>query len=257
MDPYIESPVHWPDFHVTYINTLRETIADTLPDPYFARIQEDAVLLEPEPPPSGYKVIPDVLVGADAPDGTAAASAPSGVATLEPTTLSNVVALDPHIEYYIEIVRMPEAEVVTVVEVLSPTNKQGDGRGLYTNERGHLLRISSVNIVEIDLLRAGRRIQLAKPIPAGHYHAFVSRADTRPDCQVYSWTVRNKLPTIPIPLRAPTPDASADLARAFELAYQRGRYGRLVRYAEPPPPPAFSPEDATWVTSLAGTAPAR
>src|SRR4051794_1741964 len=159
MDPYIESPVHWPDFHVTFINTLRETIADTLPDPYFARIQEDAVLLEPEPPPPGYKVIPDVLVGADAPDGTARASAPSGVAMLEPATLANVVALDTHIEYYIEIVRMPEAEVVTVVEVLSPTNKQGDGRGLYSNKRGHLLRTSSVNIVEIDLLRAGRRIQ--------------------------------------------------------------------------------------------------
>jgi hypothetical protein len=255
MDPYIESPVHWPDFHVTFINTLRETIADTLPDTYFARIQEDAVLLEPEPP--AYKVVPDVLVGADAPDRAGVTSAPSGVATLEPATLPNVVALDPHIEYYIEIVRMPAAKVVTVVEVLSPTNKQGDGRGLYTNKRGRLLRTSDVNMVEIDLLRAGRRIQLGKPLPAGHYHAFVSRADSRPDCQVYSWTVRNKLPTLPIPLRAPTPDASADLARAFELAYQRGRYGRLVRYAEPPPPPAFSPEDADWVASLAGTAPAR
>jgi Protein of unknown function (DUF4058) len=258
MDPYIESPVHWPDFHVTFINTLRETIADTLPDPYFARIQEDAVLLEPEPPPSGYKVIPDVLVGADAPDGTAAASAPSGVATLEPETPVNVVALDPHTEYFIEIIRMPAAEVVTVVVVLSPTNTQGDGRGFYMNKRGRLLQGESVSLVEIDLLRAGRRIQLSTPLPQAHHHAFVSRADRRPYCQVYNWTVRHKLPTIPIPLRAPTPDASADLAHAFELAYQRGRYGRLVRYAEPPPPPAFSPEDAAWVTSLAGTAaPAR
>src|SRR3954451_11427983 len=105
MDPYIESPVHWPDFHVTFINTLRETIADTLPDPYFARIQEDAVLLEPQPP--GYKVIPDVLVAADAPDGSATKGMSSGVAMLEPTTLANIVALDPHLEYFIEIIRMP------------------------------------------------------------------------------------------------------------------------------------------------------
>jgi hypothetical protein len=251
MDPYIESPVHWPDFHVTFINTLRETIADTLPEAYFARIQEDAVLLEPEPP--AYKVIPDVLVGADAPNGSAVTSAHFGVATLEPTTLANIVALDPHIEYFIEIVRMPEAKVVTVVEVLSPTNKRGDGRGLYVNKRGHLLRTSDINLVEIDLLRAGRRIQLAKPLPQSHYHAFVSRADRRPDCDVYSWNVRDKLPTIPIPLRAPTADASADLARAFELAYQRGRYGRMIRYAEPPPAPTFSPEDAAWVASLAAT----
>jgi hypothetical protein len=255
MDPYIESPVHWPDFHVTFINTLRETIADTLPDAYFARIQEDAVLLEPEPP--GYKVIPDVLVGADAANGSVAMSASTRVATLEPTTLANIVALDPHIEYFIEIVRMPEAKVVTVVEVLSPTNKRGDGRGLYTNKRGHLLRTSDINLVEIDLLRAGRGIQLAKPLPQSHYHAFVSRADRRPDCDVYSWTVRDKLPTVPIPLRAPTPDASADVARAFEMAYQRGRYGRMVRYSEPPPPPAFSPDEAAWVTPLAGTTPVR
>jgi hypothetical protein len=251
MDPYIESPVHWPDFHGRFINALSETISETLPEAYFARIQEDAVLLEPAPP--AYKVIPDVLVGADAPDGTSGAGVASSVATLEPTTLPNIVALDPHLEYFIEIIRMPEAEVVTVVEVLSPMNKQADGRGLYTNKRGRLLRTESVNLVEIDLLRAGRRIQLGKPLPQSHYHAFVSRADRRPDCDVYSWTVRQKLPNIPIPLRAPTPDASADLARAFELAYQRGRYGRMIRYAEPPPPPAFSPEDAAWVASLAAT----
>jgi hypothetical protein len=251
MDPYIESPVHWPDFHGRFINALSETISETLPEAYFARIQEDAVLLEPVPP--AYMVIPDVLVGADAPDRTAAKSVTSGVAVLEPTTLPNLVALDPHVEYFIEIIRMPEAEVVTVVEVLSPTNKQGEGRGLYTNKRGRLLQTESVNLVEIDLLRAGRRVQLAKPLPPAHYYAFVSRADRRPDCQVYRWNVRHKLPSIPIPLRAPTPDASADLARAFEMAYQRGRYGRMIRYGEPPPPPAFSPDDAAWVDSLART----
>jgi hypothetical protein len=255
MDPYIESPVHWPDFHGRFINVLSETISETLPEAYFARIQEDAVLLEPAPP--AYKVIPDVLDGADAPDASATKGLSSGVATLEPTTLPNVVALDPHIEYFIEIIRMPEAEVVTVVEVLSPTNKQSDGRGFYINKRGRLLQTESVSLVEIDLLRAGRRVQLAKPLPPAHYYAFVSRADRRPDCQVYRWNVRDKLPTIPIPLRAPTADASADLARAFELAYQRGRYGRMVRYNEPPPPPAFSPDDAAWVTSLASTAAVR
>src|SRR3954447_622050 len=137
MDPYIESPAQFPDFHATFINTLRETIADTLPEPYFARIQEDAVLLEPEPP--GFKVIPNVRVGADAPNGARPAAA-AGVATLEPVTLPNLIALDPHVEYFIEIIRLPEAEVVTVVEVLSPTNKLGGGRGAYMNKRGVLLQ---------------------------------------------------------------------------------------------------------------------
>src|SRR4051812_22289000 len=136
MDPYLESPTQFPDFHGRFINSLCETIADTLPETYFARIQEDVVLLEPDPP--AYKMTPDVRVGADAPDGARPAAA--GVATLEPVTVPNLIVVDPHVEYYIEIVRLPEAEVVTVVEVLSPTNKLGGGRGAYMNKRGLLLQ---------------------------------------------------------------------------------------------------------------------
>lgn len=252
MDPYIESPAQFPDFHATFINTLRETIADTLPEPYFARIQEDAVPLEPEPP--GFEVIPDVLVGsgAGAPDG----ARPAGVAVAmpDPVTLENVIALDPHVVYFIEIVRLPEAEVVTVVEVLSPANKQGGGRGFHMNKRGRLLQTEDVNLVEFDLLRAGRRVQLSRPFPSGDYHALLSRADRRPKCEVYSWGVRDRLPTIPIPLRTPTPDVNADLGRAFATAYERGRYGRMIPYAVPPPPPSFSQDDADWVASVAKTA---
>lgn len=251
MDPYIESLAQWPDFHGRFINTLCETIADLLPEPYFARIQEDVVLLEPEPTAPAFKVQPDVLVAAA--HGPRPARA-GGVATLEPATLPNLIQLDPHITYFIEVVRLPEAKAVTVVEVLSPTNKQGGGRGMYTHKRSRILQTDEVNLVELDLLRAGRRIQLAVPFPRGDYHALVSRADRRPVSEVYSWSVRDPLPTIPIPLPPPTPDAAADLGRAFAMAYERGRYGRLVRYQEPPPAPAFSPEDAEWVSSQAKAA---
>ena len=81
---------------------------------------------------------------------------------------------------------------------------------------------------------------MSRPFPAGDYHALVSPADRRPNCDVYSWTVRHRLPIIPIPLRAPTPPSHADLSRAFAMAYERGRYGRMVRYDEPPPAPSFS-----------------
>lgn len=247
MDPYIESPVQWPDFHGRFINTLCEAIADTLPEPYFARIAEDVLLLEPEPPAS--KVVPDVLVGADRP-GMYKGAMGSVAATLEPTTLDNVVALDKHTVYSIEIVRLPNAEVVTVVEVLSPTNKLGGGRTFYADKRARIL-LSEANLVEFDLLRAGRRIPMAKPYPPGHYHALVSRSERQPKCDVYSWTVRDPLPKVPIPLRAPVPDASADLAAAFAAAWQRGRYDRFIRYADPPPPPDFTPADADWVVSVA------
>jgi hypothetical protein len=250
MDPYLESPAHWSDFHDRFINTLCETIADTLPDEYFARICEDVVLLEPDD--IRFQMQPDVLVGSDSPSHVSGGTG-RGAATLEPTTLANVIPLDPRTERAIEVIRLPDAEVVTAVEVLSPTNKHGDGRGIYTEKRNRILRGREVSLVEIDLLRAGRRIQLAKPLPVGHYYALVSRADRRPDCDVYAWTVRDPLPAIPIPLRAPHPDAAADLAKAFATAYERGRYARMVRYAGPPAAPALSADDAAWAASIANT----
>src|SRR5687768_9405716 len=94
MDPYIESPTQWPDFHGRFINSLCETIADVLPKPYFARIQEDAVLLDPEPP--AFRVQPDVSVAREAAAGAPAVRS-GGVATLEPAALPNLIQLDPHI----------------------------------------------------------------------------------------------------------------------------------------------------------------
>jgi len=82
MDPYLESPAHWPDFHDRFINTVCEVIADTLPDAYFARIQEEVLLVEPEPPT--FKIGPHVVVGRDERRSSHRAA---GVATLEPTTL--------------------------------------------------------------------------------------------------------------------------------------------------------------------------
>lgn len=250
MDPYLESPVHWPDFHDRFINTLCEVIADTLPEQYFARIREDVVLREPDAPT--YRIQPDVLVGAEAPERSRPAGG-AGTAMLEPKTLTNVAHVDPHTEHSIEIIRLPDASVVTVVEVLSPANKQGDGRGVYTDKRNRVLQRRDVNLVEIDLLRAGRRIRLEEPLPPAHYYGFVSPGERRPQCEVYSWTVRDLLPRVPIPLRPSSGAgaAAADLAAAFAMAYERGRYVKMIRYAEHPPAPAFSGSDAEWATSIA------
>lgn len=251
MDPYLESPAHFPDFHDRFINTLSEVIADTLPDEYFARIREDVVLLGPDE--SSYQIQPDVLVASD-PTFSGGDARRGTTATLEPVVVPNLIRLDPHTAHSVEVIRLRDSKVVTVVEVLSPSNKSSDGRGLYTSKRNRILQQPDVNLVEVDLLRAGRRIQLAKPLPEGHYFALVSRADRRPDCDVYAWRVRDPLPVIPIPLDAPTPDASADLASAFSTAYERGRYRRLVRYADAPARPAFAPADAEWVSSVARAA---
>lgn len=254
MDPYLESPTYWSDFHLRYVNVLSEAIADLLPRNYVARIEEEVVIVEPDV--WEKKVGPDVSVARD-PLRTAGPHAVTGAAAmasdLEPVTLGNVQLLDPHTEAYIRIVRLPDHELVTVLELLSPTNKGGDGRGLYIEKRQQLMG-QPVSVVELDLIRAGKRLGgFDRALPVGDYYAFVSRADRRPKTDVYTWPVRRRLPTIPVPLRGSDPDVKLDLGAAFAVAYERGRYWKLVDYCNSPPPPPFAPEDAEWVAQTART----
>ena len=140
--------------------------------------------------------------------------------------------------------------MITVIELLSPSNKSGIGRGQYIEKREALLE-RRLNLVELDLLRAGARLRLARPLPGGHYHAFVSRSDKWPDCDVYSWTVQNALPPIPVPLKSPDADVVVSLQDALEQAYRRGPYARRVKYDQEPPPPRFDASDTEWVRQKA------
>jgi hypothetical protein len=152
-------------------------------------------------------------------------------------------------EHRIEIRRLPDRELVTAVELLSPSNKKAPGERLYAKKRLELIR-QVVRLVELDLLLGGRRMAMEGELPKGHYFAFVSRAERRPDCDVYCWSIRDPLPTIPIPLKDPDPDFTLDLAAIFATAYQRGRYERSIDYAAPLSLP-LGPEDRARAEELA------
>ena len=255
MDPYLESPRHWKDFHSRLINVLSEVIQRRLPPNYHATINEDVLLVEPEPASPRKEVGPDVLVMRDTfrSPGHVERPGAAAVAEPEPVIIPNVVRLDPNVEPFVEIRHLPDQEVVTVLELLSPTNKTGTGRGQYLGKRDRLLR-DEINLVELDLIRGGQRLRLERPLPPGHYYAFVSRSTRHPDCEVYHWRVRDQLPKIPIPLKASDADVRIDLSDAFQIAYERGPYQGFVRYDEPPPPPAFEAADAEWVAQTARAA---
>jgi hypothetical protein len=135
-----------------------------------------------------------------------------------------------------------------------PWNKFGEGLGKYRHKRRTLVH-DGVHVVELDLLRRGRRTELSKPLPSGHYHAFVFRADKRPDVNVYAWDMRHPLPVISIPLVAPDPDVHLDLATVAASAYDRRRYDRKLRYSRPPPQP-LTPEELAWIDSVKTARPA-
>lgn len=155
-------------------------------------------------------------------------------------------------ETYIEIRRRPERTVVAVLELLSPSNKEGSDRHLYL-DKGNALMHQDVHVVELDLLLGGHRIPLGNPIPPGDYFLFVAHAERRKECQVYSWTIRDRLPTLPIPLKSRDGPVYCDFQSVFDTAYDRGRYARALSYDRPPPVPL--PEaDRSWVMERARNA---
>jgi hypothetical protein len=105
MDPYLEGPAWWPDFHSRFVNALCESIADRLPAGYQAALNEQVLLIEPDPA-DNREIEPDVAVVREALGASGSAKSPSGVTAielLEPQTIPNIVRLDPHVEVYIEL----------------------------------------------------------------------------------------------------------------------------------------------------------
>jgi hypothetical protein len=251
MDPYLEAQGHWESCHAAMVTHAAEDLNERLPDGYVARIETRVAFVSLEIP--DIQRVPDVLVGRD-PDSRATSFPSSqqdaGVATIEPITIPFALREVELRDRWIEILSLPEMELVTVIEILSPRNKAGSRRAEYLHKRAALID-RPVNFVEIDLLLGGRRMPMARPLPPGDYFAIVGRRTGTPDAQVYAWTIRHVLPVIPIPLREPEPDAMLNLQGAFNLTYDRGRYGRIVRYGKPLPESLpLARVDRDWSESL-------
>src|SRR5690606_15154439 len=117
-------------------------------------------------------------------------------------------------------------EVITVIELLSPSNKNsGADRGQYLGKRERVLESPS-HLVEIDLLR-GSRLPI-KGLPDCDYYVMVSRAEMRPKVELWPFRLRDPLPKIPIPLRAPDPDAILDLKAVLDRVYDGAGYEDYV-----------------------------
>jgi hypothetical protein len=128
----------------------------------------------------------------------------------------------------------------------APSNKGGSGRADDLARRDALID-QPVNLVEVDLLLSGSRMPVSGKLKPGEYVAVVARAERRPQADVYAWPMRQPLPVLPIPLRAPDPDISLDLGEAFRMTYDRGGYARVMRYGRPLPEGLpVSAEDRKW-----------
>ena len=137
--------------------------------------------------------------------------------------------------------------LITVVELLSPTNKlPGSDRDQHLAKRARLMA-QGVNLVEIDLLRGGPRMPM-EGVPACDYLVMVARPADWPRAGVWPIGLRDPLPPIPVPLAEPDPDVRVDLQRLLHAIYDAAGYDRFIYAGEPDPP--LRGEDAVWVAQF-------
>jgi hypothetical protein len=246
MDPYLEQ--HWGDVHHNLISIAQGMLNEQLPRDLRARVQERIVV---ELPTDERVYYPDIRVVAhERPGQGGTATAAAGVTLPEPL---EVPFLEPETQGFIEIVEtLPERRVITVLEILSPSNKYaGTGRELYRQKQRDLLE-GCVSLVEIDLLRAGPHV-LQLPLaryPAAYrtpYKVCVHRG-WKACYEIYRLPLREALPPIRVPLRQTDTDIPLDLQALITQVYRHGRYDD-IDYRVPPVPP-LDPDDEAWADEL-------
>jgi hypothetical protein len=248
MDPYLEGGL-WTTVHFSLSAEIVRQLAPRLRPRYLVLPAERFVMETPESVAiTATDMYPDVSVVE-----TRAMAAPTQGATIAaaPLELATIIpAPVPHVT--IEIRDTANRQLVTAIEVLSPTNKRGDGRVEYLAKRRRIL-LSTAHLLEIDLLRQGQRVPMQKPLPPAPYFIFLSRAERRPLTEIWPISLKEPLPVVPVPLLPGDLDVALDLQQAFTLTYDLLGYDLALDYTQPPEMPLPQAE-AAWVETLLRTA---
>lgn len=255
MDPFLEHHAIFPGLRESFLTYVRESLQRSLPAPYFAEINERLWVETNE-----RCIGPDVYVrGDDRPERRTPDLESGGVAVpaepMQPILIA--VPVEEHRQTCLEI-RTPVDDgdrVVTTIEVLSPTNKAPGpkGRSLYLSKQQEVLD-SDTNLVEIDLLRGGTHTtaiplnRLLAKSPPYAYHVCVHAFDVLGTFLVYTIKLRDRLPSILIPLLPGDGSVMVDLQAVFLRAYDTGPYRRRVRYEPSRIDPPLEGEDLEWAT---------
>lgn len=269
MDPFLEAPAIWPDFHDACASEIRAELNRRLPSPYYARLEmrPEVGIVETD---ITRRIIPDVAVVRTPRHRPAAAE--GGVALLdgprtEVSAWFEVLAPAEPLRHMMVEIRDPQRghALVTLIEIVSPSNKwPGVDRRAYQAKQQSILD-SEASLVEIDLLRGG------EPLVGGDYVTeALSKLEARPDYliavnrawrrganiayQLFAVDLTEPLPCIPVPLREHDADVPLDLQYVFQRAYDSGPYCRgAVDYTTTPDPP-LAPERLPWMQERLRTA---
>jgi hypothetical protein len=254
MDPYLEGEL-WQEFHSRFANQISLQLMPKVAPRYVALLGKRYVidLSSATDGMNGSKssrvIYPDVDVVHAAAQASSPVQQAEVVRIAEPLVEIASPMPEEVAQLSIEIRDVAQRRLVTVIEILSPANKYGEGKREYEQRRQALLQ-TSAHLLEIDLLRRGERITLLHEPPAAPYYVYLSRSQRRPMTQIWPLSLREPLPTVPVPLLRPDGDVPLDMQAAVNACFDLVGYERLLDYSVPPPPPEMDAEERAWVAEL-------
>ena len=247
MDPYLE--LHWQPVHAQLVAGASRLLNRQLPSDLVARPEErlGVEVDEGGPTYTSRVVLPDARVFE--PDPSESGSTSTMVAPFK-----LVLAGEPVAERFVRILGDRGERLVTVIEFVSPTNKLGEGADAFLAKREEMLA-GGVHWVEVDLVRRGnwRRLLAPHVCPAdavSTYRATVRLANESASVYVYPMPLRNRLVSVPIPLRSEDAELLFDVQRLVNDTYADDRYGRTLDYAADLTTPPLPADDAAWADAL-------
>ena len=252
MDPYLEQKGLWEEVHTGLIISLQQYLTPLLRPRYRVAVEQRTYLDLEFISAAGdnFAGKPDVLIVNSEHGRQLREAAPAFAERKAGPFIAELPAPEEVKERFLEIREVATGDVVTAIEVLSPSNKRpGEGRKEYEDKRNKVLG-SHTHLIEIDLIRS------SPPLPmrlrngwAGDYRIVISRAHQRPRADVYAFTLRQSIPDFPVPLLRGDSEPTVPLNQLVHELYDRAGYDLAIDYSHPLKP-SLTPEDAEWAATL-------
>ena len=226
MNPYLEHPDRWPTVH----NRLIVGLADLLTPQLLPKYQVDIDKRVYEVTGLNTVLIgrPDVTVQESRTHTPKQKMSVSVNVKRAPLKVTLPMAEEVR-EPYLEVKDTETQKVVTAIEILSPTNKRGEGRQKYIEKREKILN-TRTNLIEIDLLTQGDPLPVSQQDIFSHYRILVSRSSVRPSADLYAFNLPEPIPDFPLPLAEVDTEPTIDLQSLLENVYERSGYDYFIDY---------------------------
>jgi hypothetical protein len=243
IDPYLEGSL-WREVYTYLMTAIANDLNHHLPESYRATVEQATYIA------AISAGTPDVSVLGDGREPKLHQS-PVLAPVAAPVEVQ-LPELEEGIDRWLEVRQVATNQVITVIEILSPTNKLDPrAREHYERKRNRVLA-SHTHLVEMDFIRAGRPFPILH-MPTSRYRILISRSHTRPSAQLYPFNLPQPIPEIPIPLFIEDGEIPLAVQNLLHRIYDQGRYRLAIDYQSSPPPPALSEAEQLWMQQVLKT----